>query len=74
MANSSIVTDGSGNKVAVDVTSDSGRRTERWEYKSNLSPDPRGSFLGTQTNHSDGSSSFQTKKDGAKALLGLGKF
>lgn len=74
MAKSSIVKNDRGDKVAVDVTSDGGTTRERWSYKPNFGGDVRGSHQGTSTHRSDGSTSWQSKEDGARPKLGRGKF
>lgn len=73
MAKTTFVTDDRGNRVATDVTSDDGRTTERWSYPGN-SVDSCGSFQGTFTHRSDGSTSWKSKEDGERSSLGQGKY
>ena len=73
MSKRSYVTDDSGGRVAVDVTSDDGRTTDRWSYGGNIADD-RGDYQGSLSHKSDGTSSWRSKKDGARSSgLGSGK-
>lgn len=64
MGKRSYVTD-HGNRVAIDVTSDDRRKTERFDLSGSIA-DVRGKHIGTFEHKSDGTSTFRSNKDGAK--------